>query len=115
MAIADTDASVPDELLGAEARQARQTARQAVARATAMLGADAHRLRASCGSARGMRADLGLRQPSGASDEVIYEVKTMAFGKANYRVRACVEIQSRAERRSDEAAGQRPKRRLTPR
>ena len=35
-----------------------------------------------------MRADLGLRQPRGASDEVVYEVKTMAFSKANYRVRA---------------------------
>ena len=79
---------MPDEQLDSEARQARQAAAQAVARAQAILGADAHRLRSSCGSARGMRADLGLQRPRGADPEVVYEVKTMAFGKANYRVRA---------------------------
>ena len=35
-----------------------------------------------------MRADLGLRRPRGADDEVVYEVKTMAFSKSSYRVRA---------------------------
>ena len=62
VATADADAGVPDEQLDGEARQARQAAAQAVARAQAILGADAHRLRSSRGSARGMRADLGLQR-----------------------------------------------------
>ena len=34
-----------------------------------MRPAGAHRLRSSCGSARGMRADRGLRRPRGADEE----------------------------------------------
>ena len=98
---------MPDDQLDDVAREARRAAVQAVARAKAVLGADAHRLRSSCGSARGMRADLGLRRPRGADDEVVYEVKTMAFSKSGYRVRAHNGGRSWADHRARQAVRER--------
>ena len=76
-----------DSQLGEDAREARAAARAAVQAAEALLGPDRDRLRASCGSAKGMRADLGLQRPTGAGGMVMFEVKTMAFCKSRYHVR----------------------------
>ena len=57
----EVDAGVADSQLGEDAREAREAARTAVQAAEALLGPDRDRLRASCGSAKGMRADLGLQ------------------------------------------------------
>ena len=54
-----------------------------------------------------MRADLGLRRPRGADDEVVYEVKTMAFSKSGYRVRAHNGGRSWADHRARQAVQER--------
>ena len=62
-------------------------AQAAVAAAMRTLGADRERLRASCGSAQGMRADLGLQRRTADAGWAVYEVKTMGFCKTRYHVR----------------------------
>ena len=103
----EVDAGVADSQLGEDAREARAAARAAVQAAEALLGPDRDRLRASCGSAKGMRADLGLQRPTGAGGMVMYEVKTMAFCKSRYHTRCHAHGRSWADVRAQAAVKER--------
>ena len=103
----EVDEGVADSQLGEDAREARAAARAAVQAAEALLGPDRDRLRASCGSAKGMRADLGLQRPTGAGGMVMFEVKTMAFCKSRYHTRCHAHGRSWADVRAQAAVKER--------
>ena len=101
---------MPDHLLGKDALERREAAREAVDTAV-QAGVSRAELERYGQSAKGMRIDLGvLRPPSGSTGRRrAYEVKTTAFCASHYRVREHTGGLTWADFRAREAVREREK------